>query len=305
LFAPPILDHCLYCPFPINIKMLARAINKVVIRPSSLRAFAASPWGNESWRYDKNAFKNWCADSVAHQGKARREMYGFLSIAFGDVDADKDGFINVKEFDLLLEKVAALPRRFGMAPSWVEEYGGDVEKRKTARAKMFDALDTRNGPARGVIGMKQFLRWANAHVVEKVATIDMKKKVDFYHVEQHDEQAFVAHLDEAVNNTSSPAFASFYEFLLTIFVESDVECKGTIKREELDVLLDRAAAVPRYYGLAPKEYTKEGRDAIFKQMDTNGEGYVTFRKFVSWTVAHTRSVLKKQKEGKGYKHYKQ
>merc|ERR1711862_286823 len=69
------------------------------------------------------------------------------------------GLINAKEFDLLCEKVAALPRRFGLAPSWEKEYGGDRSKRKAARAAMFYDIDTRNGPERGTIGLKQFLAW--------------------------------------------------------------------------------------------------------------------------------------------------
>lgn len=282
--------------------MIARAAKSVVQRPLLVRACAASPWGGETWRYDKNAFKQWCKDSTAPgHSKAKREMYGFLGIAFGDVDANKDGFIDHKEFDILCEKVAALPRRFGLAPSWEKEYGGDAEKRRAARKAMFDALDTRNGPARHVIGLKQFTRWANDHIVQKVATIDTKTKVDFYHIEEYDETTFLNYLDHALNNPDSGAFASFYEFLLSIFIEADMDCKGTITREQLDTLLDKAAKVPRVFGLAPPSGTTEHRDKIFESMDSNKEGYVTFRKFLAWTVDHTKLKIKMQKAGQGYK----
>lgn len=282
--------------------LAARAAKSVVQRPLWVRTCAASPWGGETWRYDKNAFKQWCKDATAPgPSKAKREMYGFLGIAFGDVDANKDGFINDRQFDILCEKVAALPRRFGLAPSWEKEYGGDVEKRRATRKAMFDALDTRNGPARGVIGMKQFTRWANDHVVQKVAIVDTKTKVDFYHIEEYDEATFLNYLEHALNNPNSGAFASFYEFLLTVFIEADVKCKGTIAREELDILLDRAAKVPRVFGLAPPSGTKEHRDKIFNSMDSNNEGYITFRKFLAWTVDHTKLKIKMQKAGEGYK----
>jgi len=233
--------------------------------------------------------------------KAEREMYGFLAVAFGDVDADKDGLINADEFDLLCEKVAALPRRFGMAPSWEKEFGGDMNARKEARRSMFLALDIRNGPARGTIGLKQFCRWARAHVGRKVATLQMKSKVDFAHVEDYDEATFLDYLEYALNNPTSGAYTTLYEFLLTIFIESDKNCKGTINRQEFDVLLDRAAAVPRQFGLAPNGSSEELRTKIFNSMDDNKSGTITFRKFLSWTVAHSKMKIQMQREGKGYK----
>jgi hypothetical protein len=282
--------------------MIARTSKSVVQRPIWVRTCAASPWGGDKWRYDKNAFAQWCKESVAPgPSKAKREMYGFLGIAFGDVDANKDGFIDHKEFDLLCEKVASLPRRFGFAPSWEKEYGGDVEKRRAARKAQFDALDTRNGPARHVLGLKQFTRWASDHIIQKVATIDLKSKVDFYHIEDYDETTFLNYLEHALNNPQSSAFASFYEFMLSIFIEADVDCMGQITREQIDILLDRAAHVPRVFGLAPSSGTKEHRDKIFASMDENNEGYVTFRKFLAWTVDHTKLKIKMQKAGEGYK----
>lgn len=281
---------------------LARAFRPVVQRQLWARTCAASPWGGESWRYDKTAFTQFCKDACAPgNSNAKREMYGFLAIAFGDVDADKDGFINDQEFDLLCEKVASLPRRFGFAPSWVEEYNGDATLRKKTRKHMFNALDGRNGPPRGVIGMKQFVRWANDHIVSKIATVDTNTKVDFYHIEDYDEQTFLNYLEHALNNPSSSEFASFYEFLLAIFIETDTECKGTIARGEFDALLTRAAQVPRLFGLAPSSASKEERDNIFKSMDINNEGYVTFRKFVQWTVDHTKLKIRKQRAGEGFK----
>lgn len=285
----------------------ARAVRAIAPSQSifcagSSRAFSAfSPWGSDHWRHDKNTFKLWCTEAMVPGTKAECEFYGFLAVAFGDVDANKDGLINADEFDLLCEKVAALPRRYGMAPTWEKEYDGDLAARTAARKAMFDKLDTRNGPARGRIGLKQFVRWARDHVAAKVSTLDLKSKVDFNHIQEYDENTFMDYLEYALDNPTSGAYATLYEFLLTIFVESDANSQGTINREEFDVLLDRAAAVPRQFGLAPTGSSTELRTKIFNSMDDNGSGTITFRKFVAWTVEHSKMKIKLQREGKGYK----
>lgn len=280
---------------------IARAVRCVAHRPQSARAFGVAA-GQDAWRHDKKAFAKWCKDATsAGASREKRELYGFLGIAFGDVDANRDGIIDAKEFDVLCEKVAALPRRFGFAPSWEKEYDGDKDKRTKARQAIFDSIDTRNGPARGVIGMKQFVRWANDHIAKKVTTVDLKSRVDFFNIEDYDEKTFLAYLEHALDNPTSSAFATFYQFLLTIFVEADKDCKGQITRDQLDNLLERAARVPRLFGLAPMTASKEERDKVFASMDSNNEGYITFRKFMRWTVEHTTVKVKMHKSGWGYK----
>jgi hypothetical protein len=273
-----------------------------MLRPMGVRAFSDHlPWGDDLWRKDKNSFKLWCTQAMVPGTKAQRELYGFLAVAFGDVDANKDGLIGIEEFDLLCEKVAALPRRFGMAPSWEAEYQGDLEARKEARKAMFVALDIRNGPPRNALGLKQFIRWARDHILRKVPTLDLKSKVDFAHLGEYDEATFVDYLEYALENPESGAHATLYEFLLTMYVEADVNCGATIDRKEFDLLVDRAVAVPRTFGLAPMTTTKEGRDKVFNSMDDNGSGFITFRKFLAWTIAHSTEKIKLHREGKGYK----
>lgn len=278
------------------------ALSQGMLRPMGVRAFSDHPpWGEDLWRKDKNSFKLWCTQAMVPGTQAERELYGFLAVAFGDVDADKDGLIGIDEFDLLCEKVAALPRRFGMAPSWEKEYQGDIEARKEARKAMFVALDIRNGPARNKLGLKQFVRWARAHILRKVPTLDLKSKVDFAHIADYDEATFLDYLEYAVHNPNSGAHATLYEFLLTMYVESDVNCGATIDRGEFDRLVERAVAVPRTFGLAPMHTTEEMRTAVFNSMDDNGSGFITFRKFIAWTLAHTKEKIRLQREGKGYK----
>merc|ERR1711862_113554 len=141
----------------------------------------------EAWGHDKSAFAQWCSDASKNpNSKAKRELYGFLTMAFGDVDVDKDGKINAQEFDFLCEKVASMPRSFGLAPSWQAEYGGSVDKRTAARKVMFDAIDAKAGSARGWIGCAQFVDWAFTHVAGKAGTIG-GGEVDLYHVQNYSE----------------------------------------------------------------------------------------------------------------------
>jgi hypothetical protein len=262
---------------------------------------AASPWGAEAWRHDKTAFAQWCTDASKNpNSKAKRELYGFLTMAFGDVDVDKDGKINAQEFDFLCEKVASMPRRFGLAPSWQAEYGGSVDKRTAARKAMFDAIDAKAGTSRGWIGCAQFVDWAFTHVAGKAGTIGASE-VDLYHVQNYTEGDLLKTLEVACSDKNSREYAGLYEFLLTLFVEVDEGCKGEISFNEFNGLIERAALVPRTFGLAPPDGTHEERKAIFASMDDTKTGLITFRKFLEWVVSHTAGKVAAQKAGKGYK----
>ena len=162
-------------------------------------------------------------------------------MSFGDVDVDKDGKINVQEFDYLREKVAAMTRRFGFAPSWESEYGGSIEKRTAACKAMFDAVDSKQGAACGWIGAAQFTDWATTHMASKIAEIDTAFEVDFNHVANYSQAAFLEAIAVAVTNKNSREYASLYEYLLTASVETDATCRNEITYAELNKLIECAA----------------------------------------------------------------
>jgi len=231
------------------------------------------------------------AASADTPSQAKREWNGFLSLAFADADKSKTGKINPAQFDELCEAVAALPRRFGLAPSWEQEYDGDMKKRLLARAKMFDRIDTMNGPARGWIGPAQFIHWATAHVAQKTAgSVEAGsasgKMVDLYHIENYDKDDFLTAMKVAVANPKSPEHARLYEFLLTVFVEEDHECRGVVSFDGFERLIERAAMVPRTFGLAPKETSKEKLRELYNSMEDPRLKGVTFRKFLQWSLDH-------------------
>jgi len=267
--------------------MLSTVTRRIVAR-TQVRGFAAaSPWGADAWRHDKDAFKAWTTAAVNDPtGSEARQMYGFLSIAFGDVDADKDGLITVREFDHLCEKVAALPRRYGMAPSWQKEYGNSLEGRTAARKTMFNTITGYQDR----MSLDQWCTFANTHVNAKVATID-HKRCDFNHLEKSNVAQFLKYITLAMEDPQSGPYASFFEFILCLFVEADGACRGKINFDQFDVLADKAAAVPRFYGLAPEGKCSVTRKEIFDNMSCH-EGYITFDDFLAWTIKHTKAHLK-------------
>jgi len=261
------------------------------------RAVSTSSNFGEAWRYDKGAFKTWVTRASTEDGAEKKELYAHLALSFGDVDNDKDGWISATEFDLLLEKVAALPRRFGLAPGWQVEYGGDAAKRTAARKAMFDAIDGADGfKPRGKIAMGQFLGWSRKHIFEKVASLEGERgRVAFRHVEDFTKEEYVAYVDEAVNKPDSIASTTLYNYLLTLFVEADVDCKGKISYEQFDGLVEIAAASPRHFGLAPPGRDAAARREMFDAMDYNKSGHVTFRKFLRFVREHARAKVAEYK----------
>jgi Ca2+-binding EF-hand superfamily protein len=261
-----------------------------------------APWGGGCpWQYDKTAFKNWLKNAFANpRGKERRELYGFVAECFLDADGDRDGLVGQDEFDFLIENAAALPRRFGLAPSWVECYG-DVAHRQQARAQMFSEMDKHK---RGKIGMEEWVQFVMNHIEGKVATMPMDT-LDFCHLENSGAQQFIDFLGRALADRHSEEFKSLYEFLFKTFVESDVDENGAITRAQFDILIEDAAQAPRKLGLAPttaQTYPTEAskvaaRDAEFAAMDIDRAGTVTFDKFMNWAITHIAGKVQEAQSG--------
>jgi len=281
--------------------MLAARTARVAAPRIATRSVATSvsPWGEDHWRHDKLAFVQW-AKKAMEDTKERREFYGFLSLAFGDVDTDKDGFITPRQFDRFLEKVAAVPRRYGLAPLSTVNY----EDRLAMHTAMFNAIDTAGGPARGKLALDQVVAWSFEHVAGKISQVP-EHDVGLYHPENYTEETYIAFVEKAVNNPGSYEHASFYNFILNCFVEADTESKGRITYDQFHKLLTRAAVVPRTFGLAPDTVDEETRKAMFASMELSRGGkklgFVTHRVFWEWTVKHVAKKIELQKAGKGWR----
>merc|ERR1712019_208512 len=193
--------------------------------------------------------------------------------------------INLEQFDRLLESVAAVPRRYGLAPVSTQS----TLERQMAHKKLFDQLDTKAGPARGVLGLDQFVEWAFDHVISKIGKVPAND-VGLYQVQDYTEQEYIGFVERAVNNPGSYEHASFYNFILNCFVEADEQCEGRITQDQFDKLLTRAATVPRHFGLAPPDASAGTRAQMFAEMSA-GTGYVTAEAFWKWTVPHVKAMI--------------
>jgi len=267
-----------------------------------VRAFGAQPFGADPWRAEKGAFLQFCRDAVAPEPSPHKSQFvGFVGQAFGDVDTDKDGKINAEQFDRLMEKVAALPRRFGLAPQSTETYSTRLSK----HTAIFDALDKKDGSARGFLALDQVVAFAQDHVAGKVSQVP-GGDVEMANYAKYSEKEYLDFMERALLKPDSYERSTFYNFCLTSFIAADVGCNGKISFDQFDVLVDKVAAVPRHFGLAPLESSDTGaRRKLFESMelhrDGKGTGFVTHRKFWEWTLMHTTAKLELQKAGKGWR----
>jgi len=247
-------------------------------------AVGACPWSTESV-----AFKRWVTDAVSCNGSERAELYAFLTECFKDADTDRDGFVNGDEFDFLIEKAAALPRRFGLAPSWKVLYG-DIATRQSSRSKLFSIIDKEK---KGLVGIDNWIQYAFQHIAEKVKTMPMKT-LDFENLQASGKNNFLRFLRTATSDKSSVEFQELYQFLFKNFVLADTDQKGSVNFDQFDHLVELSANAPRSLGLAPPteqmfRSTGERRAArkkLFESMDFDKGGTISFDEYLKYTVNH-------------------
>lgn len=249
------------------------------------------PWGGgRAWACDKVAFKDWIRAAVLDRsGEQHRELYGYLCECFLDADADKDSTVDTEEFDFLIERAAALPRRFGLCPAWVQLYG-DISARRAARAKMFQEMDQDNDES---IGLEEWVAFAMRHIVDKVESM-ADHTVDYNHLDQEDKETFLQALSSALSDQRSEEYKSLFECMFRNFVEADMDMQGQIRFEHFDALVDVQSHAVRKAGLAPSpdqlysdaQAKRAHRKKLFDSMDTNQSGTITFNEYLQFALKH-------------------
>jgi len=234
-------------------------------------------------------------DAVTQNGVERDELYSFLTECFKDADSDRDGFVNADEFDFLVEKAAALPRRFGLAPSWKALYG-DVASRQTGRLKLFRTIDS---DGKNTIGIDNWIQYSFQHIAEKVKTMPMRT-LDFENLQASGKGNFLRFLTTATSNKTSVEYQELYQFLFKNFVLADTDQKGSVTFDQFDHLVELSANAPRQLGLAPTteqmfRSTGERRAArkkLFDSMDADAGGTISFDEYLKYTIVHIAEKVK-------------
>lgn len=284
--------------FDEYLKYTVDHIQQKVMSAQAGEAVFATP----GWQTVASAFAPWVRAAVEKlRSKERQELYTFLSDCFMDADADRDGFVSSEEFDFLCEKAAALPRRFGLAPSWRDHYG-TVEARQVARKELFKKVDSSN---RGAIGMDDWVQYAFRHIAEKVKGM-YKETLDFADLPKAGRDKFIAFLKVATGDRKSREYTELYMFLFNNFVLADKDAKGAVTAEQFDYLVEMSADAPRSLGLAPKTSEMFSGDAerlaartqLFKSMDKDGGGTITFDEYLEYTMGHIAGKVQGEAAGR-------
>ena len=176
---------------------------------------------------------------------AYEELYQFLVSCFARADSDLNGKVPISEFDSLIEEAAALPRKYGYAPTTESLYPTE-EAKKAGRADWFAKMDTDKS---GEITLDKWITFALDHIVGKIAQLPK----DYLASDAKDvtKDEFITFIKAAVDK-STPQYKELYFFLLKTFQKGDVDRKGEVTPEAFDKMIEDAAAAPRRFGLAPK-----------------------------------------------------
>ena len=213
------------------------------------------------------------------------QLYTFLVGCFVRADDDMDGKVYIGDFDALIEEAAALPRRYGFAPKAEEMYKTNTD-RKSARAKMFLQMNTAKD---GYITLEEWMDFSRKHIMSKVHTLSK----DILAGDNATKEEFVDFIKKAVNK-STPEYRDLYFFLLKCFTDADQDRDGAVNAQGFDVMIEKAAAAPRRYGLAPESSTmfKNEQERLakhteyFKKMDVKNNGTITFDEWLKFAVSH-------------------
>merc|ERR1719316_1075485 len=260
----------------------------------------AEPGNNATMYGSKTDFMNFAvALTKSRESAEYKEFYRFLWQCFEDADQDRDGQVNLQEFDQMVEKAGAFPRSHGLAPLTSELFR-TTEARVAGRKKHFDAM---NKSRSGKICFEEWLEFTYAHVCDKVRGLATHEEGAYGFDQRSDEVAsfesmgraqFIAFARLAVTDRSSPEFEQLYQFLLECFTAADNDYDGKVDAEEFDMMVELAAKDVRRLGLAPthKQTYKSvaerraARLKLFQAMDADNSGTIGFEEWLQYSLKH-------------------
>merc|ERR1719356_1471403 len=118
---------------------------------------------------DRQAFVAFILNASSNdQSPEYKELRWFLTRCFVDCDTDFDGLIGPPDFDKLVERAGALPRKWGFAPTTAELFANDAAK-IAFRTKIFKEIDTSGV---GTFALDEWVTWCLAHISIKANYIN-------------------------------------------------------------------------------------------------------------------------------------
>jgi len=202
------------------------------------------------------------------------ELYNILLRAFVTADVDFDGKVSVEEFDGMIEAAAALPRKFGYK-WWSEEKCPDEATRKTVREALFKEIDSNND---GGISFDEWLEHALKHY--KGVAAGLPKSLD-----EEEKDAFVGVCKKG-SEAGSDEHRRLYWFHWKCFQAADADRDGMVSGEEFNKMIDMATSAQKRCGLAVPFASNDERTEMFKKMDENGDGSISFDEWLAFSLEH-------------------
>lgn len=111
---------------------------------------------------------------------------------------------------------------------------------------------------------------------------------------QSDKTAFKKFCKAAIENPRGKERKELYGFLAECFMDADSDRDGLVGPDELDFLVEKAASLPRRFGMAPSwtemygniAHRNQARAQMFRQMDKSNRGKIGMEEWVAFSIAH-------------------
>jgi Ca2+-binding EF-hand superfamily protein len=184
------------------------------------------------------------------------ELYNILLRAFITADKDFDGQVSEDEFEGMIKAAASFPQKFGF--EWWAGSGKD----------QFAAIDE-NGD--GSVSFDEWLGFSYNHYKSQ------KLELAF---DQQDRDAFVKDCKSAAD-TASESYKKIYWFSWKCFQAADADRDGQVSNSEFAAMINVATNAQKRLGLPAPYQTAEERDGLFKAMDENGDGSISYDEWLS------------------------
>jgi len=241
---------------------------------------------------NKEMFIKFVKAATASKDSAEyEELHYYLMACFVECDLDFDGLIREEDFDNVVERAASLPRKWGFAPTTLEMFKTEDE-RKAFRQKSFKEI---NKSGSGAIHFDEWLDWSYTHICAKAGTLDISQAQSKMETSAADFKAWVI---AAAKSRESPEYKELYHFLHDCFMRADDKQTGLVDVDGFDKMIETAAVAPRKFGFAPpanKTYKSDeerfaARSSMFEQIASRNRrsfrDKIPFQSWLAWSYAH-------------------